>query len=440
MSSHREAPEISKDPVADSSDLYAFVSPDAPDTVTIIANYVPLQLPGRRPELLRVRRRRAVRDPRRQRRRRPARPDVPVPVHAPSCATPTRSCTTPGRSSRWTTRTGTGGSSSRSPRSTTRQRHRAGAEAALPALQRRHAVDPQLRPLAADAVAQAEDRREGLRRAARRRVLRRPRRHLRPRHAAPVREHAPASARPCSTTPARRSTPPTSSTCTASPSRCRSRPGTPRRHQRSARARPGAVIGVWTSASRRQVQVRNDDGKARRPRGRPLRPGLAARQPAVQRGHRADGAEGPVEQPAAAATTSGSPSFVSQPELADAAAGALPGPVPQPGQARQGRDAPRRPAGDPAHRHPGRTDRPLPEQHRRRSRPTCCGSTPRSRRPRTGERVRRGRRRPGRLPQRPPDRRRRRVDLAAGDRRRDLPAGRRRPSSRTPRPARSSRA
>ena len=46
MSSHREAPEISKDPVADSSDLYAFVSPDSPDTVTIIANYVPLQLPA----------------------------------------------------------------------------------------------------------------------------------------------------------------------------------------------------------------------------------------------------------------------------------------------------------------------------------------------------------------------------------------------------------
>ena len=46
MSSHREAPEISKDPVADSSDLYAFVSPDDPDTVTLIANYVPLQLPA----------------------------------------------------------------------------------------------------------------------------------------------------------------------------------------------------------------------------------------------------------------------------------------------------------------------------------------------------------------------------------------------------------
>jgi hypothetical protein len=46
MSSHREAPEIAKDPVADSTDLYAFVSPDRPDTVTIIANYVPLEGPA----------------------------------------------------------------------------------------------------------------------------------------------------------------------------------------------------------------------------------------------------------------------------------------------------------------------------------------------------------------------------------------------------------
>ena len=45
MSSHREAPEISKDAVADSTDLYAFVSPDKPNTVTLIANYVPLQAP-----------------------------------------------------------------------------------------------------------------------------------------------------------------------------------------------------------------------------------------------------------------------------------------------------------------------------------------------------------------------------------------------------------
>jgi Domain of unknown function (DUF4331) len=46
MSSHREAPEISKDPVADSTDVYAFVSPDRPHTVTLIANYIPLQGPA----------------------------------------------------------------------------------------------------------------------------------------------------------------------------------------------------------------------------------------------------------------------------------------------------------------------------------------------------------------------------------------------------------
>jgi len=45
MSSHREAPEISKDPVADNADVYAFVSPDKPDTVTLITNFVPLQAP-----------------------------------------------------------------------------------------------------------------------------------------------------------------------------------------------------------------------------------------------------------------------------------------------------------------------------------------------------------------------------------------------------------
>jgi hypothetical protein len=49
MSSHREAPAISKDPVADSTDVYAFVSPDAPETVTILANYIPLQDPAAGP-------------------------------------------------------------------------------------------------------------------------------------------------------------------------------------------------------------------------------------------------------------------------------------------------------------------------------------------------------------------------------------------------------
>lgn len=45
-SSHREAPLISADPLADNTDVYAFVSPDATDTVTLIANWIPLEAPN----------------------------------------------------------------------------------------------------------------------------------------------------------------------------------------------------------------------------------------------------------------------------------------------------------------------------------------------------------------------------------------------------------
>lgn len=45
-SSHREAPLIAGDPKADATDLYAFVSPDAPDTLTLIANYNPFEEPA----------------------------------------------------------------------------------------------------------------------------------------------------------------------------------------------------------------------------------------------------------------------------------------------------------------------------------------------------------------------------------------------------------
>jgi hypothetical protein len=45
-SSHREAPFISGDPRADNTDVYAFVSPDLPDTVTMIATYIPLEDPA----------------------------------------------------------------------------------------------------------------------------------------------------------------------------------------------------------------------------------------------------------------------------------------------------------------------------------------------------------------------------------------------------------
>lgn len=45
-SSHREAPLISKDPVADNTDVYVFRSPDDTDTITIIATYIPFEEPA----------------------------------------------------------------------------------------------------------------------------------------------------------------------------------------------------------------------------------------------------------------------------------------------------------------------------------------------------------------------------------------------------------
>jgi hypothetical protein len=44
-SSHREAPLISNDPLADNTDLYVFRSPDDTNSVTIVACYIPLELP-----------------------------------------------------------------------------------------------------------------------------------------------------------------------------------------------------------------------------------------------------------------------------------------------------------------------------------------------------------------------------------------------------------
>jgi hypothetical protein len=48
-SSHAEAPLIGQDPRADNTDLYAFVSPEDTSTVTLIANYIPLEAPASGP-------------------------------------------------------------------------------------------------------------------------------------------------------------------------------------------------------------------------------------------------------------------------------------------------------------------------------------------------------------------------------------------------------
>lgn len=52
-SSHREAPLITEDPVVDNTDTYAFVSPDDPDTVTLVANWIPLEAPAGGPNFYR---------------------------------------------------------------------------------------------------------------------------------------------------------------------------------------------------------------------------------------------------------------------------------------------------------------------------------------------------------------------------------------------------
>jgi hypothetical protein len=48
-SSHREAPAIGEDQFADNTDVYAFISPNDPSKLVMVANYVPLLLPSSGP-------------------------------------------------------------------------------------------------------------------------------------------------------------------------------------------------------------------------------------------------------------------------------------------------------------------------------------------------------------------------------------------------------
>jgi hypothetical protein len=48
-SSHREAPLIASDPLADNTDVYAFVDPNEPGLVTFITNFIPLEFPSSGP-------------------------------------------------------------------------------------------------------------------------------------------------------------------------------------------------------------------------------------------------------------------------------------------------------------------------------------------------------------------------------------------------------
>ena len=133
----------------------------------IIANYVPLQSAARRAELLRVRRRRALRDQDRQQRRRQGRRHLPVhvqdrgdePEHVP-LQHRTRSCRSP-------TRTGTAARRTRWSASTAeRARRRRSAGPPVAAVQHRAAVDAELRDAGRRPRSTLCRRRQGVRRPA----------------------------------------------------------------------------------------------------------------------------------------------------------------------------------------------------------------------------------------------------------------------------------
>ena len=106
-SSHREAPAIAEDQYADNTDVYSFISPKNPDSLVIVANYVPLLIPSSGPNFYRfsddVRYELHVDNDG------DAKDDLLVPLTCsrPPSRTATRSSTTPARSRRWTTRTST---------------------------------------------------------------------------------------------------------------------------------------------------------------------------------------------------------------------------------------------------------------------------------------------------------------------------------------------
>jgi hypothetical protein len=52
-SSHREAPAIGEDQFADNTDVYTFISPENPDNLVVVANYVPLLIPSSGPNFYR---------------------------------------------------------------------------------------------------------------------------------------------------------------------------------------------------------------------------------------------------------------------------------------------------------------------------------------------------------------------------------------------------
>ena len=372
MSSHREAPGISKDPVADNTDLYAFVSPDKPDTVTIIANYIPLE----DPPAARTSSSSATTCCTRSTSTTTATATPTSPTSSgsrPTCATPRRSSTTPARSRRSTAPTGTAASPTPSPKWAAAARPTMlGEGPAVPAVQHRPALHARTtRRWRTGRGAHAGQRREGLRRPARRRLLRRPRLDLRPGRPAPVPEPAPDPHAPRA--PGVERAPRLQRAHDRDPGA--EEAADPRRHGSPPTRRtrtPSSACGPPPAAARRRM--RDDDGTD------------VESGPFVQVSRLGNPLFNEVIVPMGqkdywnALPPLGDKQFLStsqHPELAEAAAGPVPGRVPEPRRAQGGAGGP---GGDPAHRHPRRHHPRVPELHRAARRPTCCGSTWRSRR------------------------------------------------------------
>ena len=89
-----EAPRIMLDPTADNTDLYAFTAPDAPDGLTIVANWIPFEDPAGGPNFCKLDpQARLPRQGRQHRRRRTRTSRYQLAVPRPRSATRTRSCT-----------------------------------------------------------------------------------------------------------------------------------------------------------------------------------------------------------------------------------------------------------------------------------------------------------------------------------------------------------
>ena len=121
-SSHREAPLSSIDPTGDDTDVYAFVAPDAPNSLTLVANWIPFEDPAGGPNFYRF----------------DDRASYYLNVETPATAS-TTSATSSSSRPRLATRTRSctrclGSSRSTTPSSTSSRRTRSGASAGITAI------------------------------------------------------------------------------------------------------------------------------------------------------------------------------------------------------------------------------------------------------------------------------------------------------------------